>query len=403
MKTPQSPTAGAPIPADPVARTFTQHERFHGIHAHLKRQYPLGLKNPKLPFIREEELAEEFAVTPRTIRTDIFRMQTRLNLPIRRFTERNGGFGYTQEVTHFPLDEFTGGEQKTMVLALHAFDAWAGLPLHKKLPRIFTKLGTTAGAQAEVDSRHLKRCVTFKAGGYQAPMNEAVFERVLDAVLQRRELRFPYHSLEVRRADAAQLPKAVHAAHKLAGGAGRHRRDPSSLAAQLAALHAAEMRHVQPLHLLCWQYAWYLFAWDYDRQGIRTFALGRMTSVEDTGTLFKPAVQFNLRKELEHSFGITRAKAPENIHLRFVPEAIPLIVERLWHPTQKLVLNEDGTLDLTMAVAVCPELIRWVAGWREDVQVLSPTTLDEALITGSAEFLRRTAARLGVAVESLMQ
>ena len=84
-----------------------------------------------------------------------------------------------------------------------------------------------------------------------------------------------------------------------------------------------------------------------------------------------------------------------------MPEAIPLIVERLWHPTQKMVLNEDGTLDLTMAVAICPELIRLVAGWREDVQVLSPMSLDKAPITGSAESLRRTAARLGVAVESL--
>jgi predicted DNA-binding transcriptional regulator YafY len=382
-------TPPTPQATDPIARTFTQHERFHGIHAQLKQQYPLGLKNPKLPFIREEELAVEFLVTPRTIRTDIFRMQTRLNLPIRRFTERNGGWGYTQEVTHFPLDEFTQGEQKTIVLALHAFDAWAGLPLHKKLPRIFTKLGTTAGARAEVDSRRLKACVTFKAGGYQAPMNEPVFETVLDAVLHRRELRFPYLSLEVRRANAAQLSPA--AARSLA-------KNP------LAAFFSGkpELRHVQPLHLLCWQYAWYLFGWDYDRQDIRTFALGRMTSVENTGTVFKPAVQFNLRKELEHSFGITRAKKPEKIHLRFVPTAIPLIVERLWHPTQKLVINDDGSLDLTMAVAVCPELIRWVAGWRQDVQVLSPTTLNQALVTGSAQFLRQTADRLGVTLETLL-
>ena len=65
-------------------------------------------------------------------------------------------------------------------------------------------------------------------------------------------------------------------------------------------------------------------------------------------------------------------------------------------------MNEaDGTLDLTMEVAICPELIRWVAGWREDVQVLSPTTLDDALIQSAAEFLRRAAARRGVPVKSL--
>ena len=48
-------------------------------------------------------------------------------------------------------------------------------------------------------------------------------------------------------------------------------------------------------------------------------------------------------------------KTPEHIHLRFVPAAIPLIVERLRHPTLEMALIEDGLLDLTMAVAVGPE------------------------------------------------
>src|SRR4051794_12205952 len=46
MKPPASPAPSSDQAAPPVARTFTQHERFHGIHARLKQQYPLGLKNP---------------------------------------------------------------------------------------------------------------------------------------------------------------------------------------------------------------------------------------------------------------------------------------------------------------------------------------------------------------------
>jgi predicted DNA-binding transcriptional regulator YafY len=195
----------------------------------------------------------------------------------------------------------------------------------------------------------------------------------------------------ILRADATTNPKAV------ASKAGKNAltpffsRDP-------------ETRHVQPLHLLCWQYAWYLFAWDYERQDIRTFALGRMTSVKDTGQEFKAAVRFDLREELKYSFGITRAKKPERVHLRFVPTVIPLIVERLWHPSQQLTLNEkDGTLDLTMEVAICPELIRWVAGWRQDVQILSPTALNDTVVQGAADFLKQTARRLGVTVASLLK
>ena len=65
-------------------------------------------------------------------------------------------------------------------------------------------------------------------------------------------------------------------------------------------------------------------------------------------------------------------------------------------------LGEEELMTAAKELGAPYELIRWVAGWRQDVQVLSPTILEQELIKGSAEFLRRAAARLGVAVESLL-
>jgi|SRR5436190_3941431 len=73
----------------------------------------------------------------------------------------------------------------------------------KKLPRIFQKIGTTSGAKVGVDPNRLKACVAFKAGGYQAPMNEEIFQTVLDALSHQQELSFPYLSIEARRDAAA--------------------------------------------------------------------------------------------------------------------------------------------------------------------------------------------------------
>lgn len=360
MENPQGPLVSAPI----IGETNPQSERRRNIHARLAAQYALGLKNPKLLFVREETLAEENSTSPRTIRRDITYMQTRLNMPIARFPERGGGFGFTEPVGVFPLDEFTRGEQRVLTLALHAFDAWGGIPLQKKLPRMLQKLKTTAGSKFSVDPRKLKQCITFKAGGYQAPLNEEVFETVFEALLSQQELRFPYLNLEARRA-GARKPDAMEIAS----------------------------RHVQPLHLLCWEYAWYLFAWDYKQKDIRNFALGRMTEVTNTGKTFIPAVEFNLRAELKKSFGITRVKKAENVHLRFVPEAVPLVIERLWHQTQDMVLNADKTLDLTMKVGITPELIRWVRSWGDEVEVLAPSKLDEAILCSARRLLERRAAR----------
>ena len=69
-----------------------------------------------------------------------------------------------------------------------------------------------------------------------------------------------------------------------------------------------------------------------------------------------------------------------DVHLRFGPIAVPLIIERLWHPTQKMIENEGGTLDLTMRVAIMPELVRWVLSSGDDCEVLAPMALDDMVL-----------------------
>ena len=106
----------------------------------------------------------------------------------------------------------------------------------------------------------------------------------------------------------------------------------------------------------------------------------------------KAPVAFDLRKELEKSFGITRV----DVHLRFKRRAVPLKKQPHWHPSQRMFENEDGTLDLTMHVAIVPELVRWVQSWGDDIAVLAPTSLDDTVLEACRKRIEESARRRAI-------
>jgi predicted DNA-binding transcriptional regulator YafY len=384
--------------------TKGQFERHRALREHLIQQYYASLRNPQLRFPGPEELGIEHEVTEKTIREDIKFLRDRELLPVTNIRAR-GGYGLTEEVKALPGDEFTRGEYLALWLSVQSFEAWGGLPHQKRMPAIMRKLKATAPAMDPAQLARMRQTITFKAGGFEAPVSQETFEIVLHALLGREELTFHYSSLTVMRSALAATPGAKPASHHRLAKAIAAVKEGQPFGASILLAPAItgstaadanttpELRRVQPLHLVCWEHAWYLFAYDYAREGIRTFALGRMGNVAATGVHFTPAVKFNLARELEHSFGITRGGKPVDVHLQFEPDAIPLIIERLWHPSQLLIENEDGTLDLRMRVAIHPELIRWIKSWGSNVQVLAPRSLEDQLLADANRLLDRARLR----------
>lgn len=347
--------------------TATQNERLQELKDFMLDQDKRGRRAPKMPFKSGWELANMFGVTERTIRRDIKTLNGRDDLKIDFITDREG-YGLLEAVTSLPVEEFSRGDYFSLWMSVQAFQAWGGLPYQKRLPVLIRKLQSSSQAVSPEDLKRMRKCITFKAGGFQAPLNAEIFETVIHALMAQQELRFEYHGLEARRAGAKKAAK---------GGS----EEPAILAG------APEWRRVQPLHVICWDYAWYLFAYDYARKDIRTFAIGRMLNAEDTGKHFKPARPFHLKAELAKSFGIRRGGRAEHVYLRFCPEAAPLVIERLWHPSQEFVLRPDRSLEMTMKVAVCPELIRWVRGWGPEVEILAPSTLNTIIVNGARQIV----------------
>lgn len=103
-------------------------------------------------------------------------------------------------------------------------------------------------------------------------------------------------------------------------------------------------------------------------------AVQRIQSLTVTDDHFERNPEFSLNDFLKHNFGIW-SEEPQELHLRFAPEAAPSIEERTWHPSQEIEKRDDGFLDLRMNLGVSEEFIAWILRWGHFVEVLKPDSL----------------------------
>ena len=245
MKKPPPAQAADRLSRPPLARMLRIHER---------------LKGDRFPNC--SQLALDLECATKTVQRDIDFMRDRLDLPI-EFDFRQNGFRYTAPVENFPTVQVTEQELIALFVAEKALAQYKGTPFEKPLHAAFQKLteGLTDSVSfrwADVDST-----ISFRSLGTTVADLE-LFEAVSRAVLRSQELEFQYHKL-------------IGKGH--------------------------EPRRVRPYHLGCIENQWYLFAFDLDRQQMRTFVLGRMKEVRSTGKKFSRPADFSLSRHLGETLG----------------------------------------------------------------------------------------------------
>ncbi len=78
---------------------------------------------------------------------------------------------------------------------------------------------------------------------------------------------------------------------------------------------------------------------------------------------------------------------PQEIRLRFSPEAGKRVAEEFWHKSQQVEMLPDGSVLFRLYLAVTPEFVNWVLYYGSQVQVELPESLRQQV----AEEHRRAA------------
>ena len=285
------------------------------------------------------KLADELEVSSKTVQRDIDFMRYRLGLPI-EYDQLHFGFYYTEPVTSFPNIEISEGELIALYIGQKALTQYRGTSFEAPLSTAFRKISDGLPDTISMTWSDLDSAISFRTTG-RSTTDVHLFEQLSHAVFKQLEVRFDYK--------------------KPAGG-------------------RYEQRHVQPYHLGCVENLWYLFAFDLDRQQLRTFAMPRIRNVRASKTKFRRPLDFSIGKFLGESFGVFSkpTKSKYTVQIRFDDFAAPRIQERQWHPSQKikpLSRGGGGAIELSLTLGNLEEIERWILSWSTHAQVLAPTEL----------------------------
>ncbi len=288
-------------------------------------------------------LAGRFEMTPRSVSRDIDFLRDRLGAPV-AYDRSKGGYYYTDPSYFLPDISLTEGELlATLVSASGLANVFGGElesaaqkmtarlpdPVKVSLARVAGQLDFHQGANRSLDLTHFS---------------------TIRSALGSRPLWMRYFSA--------------------------HRSEVSE-------------RVVEPLHLRFHLGDWYLVAYCRERRDYRTFAVSRVLDVKSQSSPFGAHPDFDPDSYFESALGVFTSEKATVVTIRFSSGQASWVAERTWHPSQALEWRQDGSLELTLEVAVGAELVQWILGYGAQAVVVRPQALADLIVREAQAILER--------------
>ena len=77
--------------------------------------------------------------------------------------------------------------------------------------------------------------------------------------------------------------------------------------------------------------------------------------------------------------------------IRFSPDVAHLMLERTWHPTQRVKKLTGGSVEVTLNAGGLDEIAWWVLSWGKEAKVLSPPELVKIMTEQLSKSLKQYA------------
>ncbi len=147
-------------------------------------------------------------------------------------------------------------------------------------------------------------------------------------------------------------------------------------------LHATEpvTYDIRPYGLVRHRGSLYLVGYSNEHRDIRHWKVDRVFDVELTRIPFTIPESFNLKDHLDQQFGIYGGSDVEDVCVRFSPTVARYVMEKSWHPSQKLTQQKSGHVIAEFRLSGLPEFKSWILSFGRHAEVLRPESLREELI-----------------------
>ena len=130
---------------------------------------------------------------------------------------------------------------------------------------------------------------------------------------------------------------------------------------------------IEPYELIEFDGGLYVFCRVISHGDVRMLAVERFQSLTvdpNKNFLRDPKVLGTIRMRKEQAFRIIWDTHLYQVKLRFNHKVSFYVAERIWHPSQKIKMHENGDLTLEFTASGRVEIERWINSWGEECEVL---------------------------------
>jgi len=137
-------------------------------------------------------------------------------------------------------------------------------------------------------------------------------------------------------------------------------------------------RRVNPYRIWFFNGTFYLIGFCHTRKEVRIFALDRIKMLHQTKEAFEIPEDFSLDDFVGRSFGVYQGE-PVHIKVWFHADIAGYINEKIWHESQQVHVQDDGSIILEAEVAGTDEIRFWIMSWGSRATVLEPASLRDEI------------------------
>ena len=282
-------------------------------------------------------LADELAVTTRTIRRDLAALQE-AGFPLYDERDDDGRVRWRLDGAVLKGLEagFTLAELCALYLSRNLLEAVAGTPFQRDLTNAFARLEKMLSPRMRQFLDRLPSVLVAKPGPRAAGSESSpdTVGRLLEGTLHFRVATMRYHSVS-----SARVKDYL----------------------------------IHPYRLVFAQGGLYLLAYVPEYKDIRTFAVDRIKAVSLEKQSFTPKERIGT-EVFANSLGVNTGE-PERVEIEFEPRVAPFVRARVWHPSQQVRDGNNGRIVLSLDVCHDWALRNWILGWGPFARVVSPAAL----------------------------
>jgi len=146
-------------------------------------------------------------------------------------------------------------------------------------------------------------------------------------------------------------------------------------------------RVIAPYKLWFFDGTFYLLAYCRLRNDIRMFATDRIKKIEVLNSTFEIPPESDIETVLQSSFGAFIGDSIP-VTIRFSADIAEYIKEKIWHQSQSIELQVDGSVIFKATVAGTKEIKHWIMGWGAGAKVLAPESLRKEIAAEASALLQ---------------